>query len=245
MEIFTYCTIIGFTRPKSTNWQFKKLSMLYYSLIRIGAICLVKQEYKQVRGKKTKKKILETALKLFAEKGYDQVTVDEICEKSDSSKGSFYQHFSSKSTIFLEKFFEVDDHYVQVIENLPEDMDVYEKISIFFHEALCIINDQMGKDLMKVIYSSAPISNEHTYFLNKDRDLTCIFMSFVEEIQGKQANETTSQANDLLMILNQAMMGAIYYWTISKNEQSLPDLAKPITQTMIEGLKALNKKPLC
>ena len=73
---------------------------------------MFKQENKQSRGKKTQKRILETALKLFTEKGYDNVTVEEICEKSGSSKGSFYQHFTSKSTIFLVKFFEVDDHYV-------------------------------------------------------------------------------------------------------------------------------------
>lgn len=68
----------------------------------------MKLENKQMRGKKTQKRILETALTLFTEKGYDNDTVDEICEKSNSSKGSFYQHFSSKSFIFLVKFFEVD-----------------------------------------------------------------------------------------------------------------------------------------
>jgi len=204
-------------------------------------IFLLKKENKQSRGKKTQKRILETALKLFTEKGYDKVTVDEICEKSESSKGSFYQHFSSKSTIFLVKFFEVDDHYAQVIEAMPEDIDVYEKISIFFHEALCIINDQMGKDLMKVIYSSALVSNDHTYFLNKDRELTRIFMSFAEEIQRNQPIDSASQVEDLLMMMSQTMMGVIYYWSVSQDDRKLPELAQYVTKTMIIGLKSLNE----
>ena len=37
---------------------------------------------KQQRGEVTKKKILEVALKLFSEKGFNKVTVDEIVKKS-------------------------------------------------------------------------------------------------------------------------------------------------------------------
>ncbi|WP_318614151.1 TetR/AcrR family transcriptional regulator [Sporosarcina sp. YIM B06819] len=201
---------------------------------------MITQKNKQTRGKKTQKRILETALKLFTEKGYDKVTVEDICEKSGSSKGSFYQHFTSKSTIFLVKFFEVDDYYTQVIETMPEGIDVYEKITIFFHEAMCFINDHMGKDLMKIIYSSAPLSKEHTYFLNKDRELTRIFISFAEEIQRTQPIDSTSQIENLLMMMNQTMMGAIYYWSISQDDRSLPDSAHYITDTMIRGLKGLN-----
>ncbi len=198
---------------------------------------MIIQKNKQGRGKKTQKRILETALKLFTEKGYDNVTVEDICEKSESSKGSFYQHFTSKSSIFLVKFFEVDDYYAQVIETLPEDIDVYEKMSIFFHEAMCVINNHMGKDLMKVIYSSAPLSKEHTYFLNKDRELTRIFISFTKEIQRKKQIDSASQIEDLLMMMNQTMMGAIYYWIVSQDDRSLPDLARYTIDTMIKGLK--------
>lgn len=48
------------------------------------------------------KKILESAQLLFAEKGYMSVTVDDICKKSNISKGSFYNYFPSKESIFLE-----------------------------------------------------------------------------------------------------------------------------------------------
>ncbi|MDQ7863404.1 helix-turn-helix domain-containing protein [Peribacillus frigoritolerans] len=48
------------------------------------------------------KKILQISLKLFSEKGYDKVTVDENREKKAAhQKGSFYQHFSAKSDIFF------------------------------------------------------------------------------------------------------------------------------------------------
>ena len=48
----------------------------------------------------TRKRIYQTALKLFEKKGFNNVSVDEIVRKSKSSKGAFYGHFSSKYEIF-------------------------------------------------------------------------------------------------------------------------------------------------
>lgn len=56
----------------------------------------------QTRSEETRGKIIQSALKLFAEKGYDATGVAEICEFSEVSKGAFYHHFPSKQAVFLE-----------------------------------------------------------------------------------------------------------------------------------------------
>lgn len=47
----------------------------------------------------TKKKILDTAWKLFEKKGYDSTSVNMIVEKSKVSKGAFYHYFASKTDL--------------------------------------------------------------------------------------------------------------------------------------------------
>ena len=49
---------------------------------------------------KTKRKIFETSMKLFAEKGYDATSIKEIKTKVEMAKGTLYYHFSSKEEIF-------------------------------------------------------------------------------------------------------------------------------------------------
>ena len=45
----------------------------------------------------TEKRILDAALKLFMEKGYEQTTIQDIVnELGDLSKGAVYHHFKSK-----------------------------------------------------------------------------------------------------------------------------------------------------
>ncbi|MHA2031371.1 MAG: TetR/AcrR family transcriptional regulator [Candidatus Kariarchaeaceae archaeon] len=47
------------------------------------------------------KKILEAAEYLFAEKGYNGTSVNDIVEKSGQSKGAIYNHFENKERLFL------------------------------------------------------------------------------------------------------------------------------------------------
>lgn len=49
---------------------------------------------------KTKRKIFETSMKLFAGKGYEATSIEEITATVGVAKGTLYYHFSSKEEIF-------------------------------------------------------------------------------------------------------------------------------------------------
>ncbi len=49
---------------------------------------------------KTKRKIFEISMKLFAEKGYENTSIEEITATVGVAKGTLYYHFSSKEEIF-------------------------------------------------------------------------------------------------------------------------------------------------
>jgi len=195
---------------------------------------------KQLRGEKTREKILRTSLKLFSEKGFDKVTVDEIVKKSGTSKGSFYQHFSAKSDIFLVRFTEVDDYYLEVFHSFPKDMDALEKLFIFIRNLMRFLEQEMGKDLMKVIYSTALNSKEHTYFLNTNRSLFQIIFALLTEAKEKDSIGTNQSVDEMATLITQSLMGIIYHWGINESEQSLEALSIPLTKTIIEGLKMKN-----
>ena len=48
----------------------------------------------------TVRKILDTAERLFIEKGYDRASLQEIIDETGLSKGAIYHHFTSKEDIF-------------------------------------------------------------------------------------------------------------------------------------------------
>lgn len=55
-----------------------------------------------LKGDKTRQDIREKAYQLFAEKGFKDVTMKDICELTGLSRGGLYRHYESTEQIFLE-----------------------------------------------------------------------------------------------------------------------------------------------
>lgn len=55
----------------------------------------------QSRSKVRRERILESALNVFARRGYRDAAMDEIASESETSKGGLYFHFPNKQTIFV------------------------------------------------------------------------------------------------------------------------------------------------
>ncbi len=55
-----------------------------------------------IKGEQTKQLICSKAYRLFAEKGYKETTMQDICERTNLSRGGLYRHYGSTEQIFLE-----------------------------------------------------------------------------------------------------------------------------------------------
>jgi AcrR family transcriptional regulator len=80
------------------------------------------KEERPSRRERKKKELWEAiynaAIELFIQKGFDNVTIEDITEKVDIAKGTFFNYFSSKDSIlpyFLSK------HLAEVRERLPKE----------------------------------------------------------------------------------------------------------------------------
>lgn len=78
--------------------------------------------------KEKEKLIIETSIKLFATKGFNATSVQEIVNECEISKGAFYLYFKSKEALLLaimNYYFKMITAKVNEIEN--EDLPPYEK----------------------------------------------------------------------------------------------------------------------
>ena len=79
----------------------------------------------QKRSIETKEKILDTAYKLFCEKGYFKTSTNEIAKVADISIGSLYSHYPDKDTIFLEILGRYNLHFIELLNELSQNMQLY------------------------------------------------------------------------------------------------------------------------
>ncbi|MED4227015.1 TetR/AcrR family transcriptional regulator [Neobacillus cucumis] len=96
-------------------------------------------------------RVINAAIKEFAQKGYDKASTNEIVKEADISKGLLFHYFKNKKQLFLFLF----DHCIQIITD-----DFYKKIDLtetdFFkriREAVLIKMDLLAKypDIFKFI----------------------------------------------------------------------------------------------
>lgn len=77
-----------------------------------------------------RQEIIETALVLFSEKGYENTTIQDIAERMNVAQGLCYRYFKSKQEIFVAS----SDYYAQkAVEHMnhsvKEDNDTIEKFN--------------------------------------------------------------------------------------------------------------------
>lgn len=76
---------------------------------------------RQEQAKKTEQSILQTALTLMRERGFDKVSIRDICREAGITTGAFYHHFSSKEALFKKGFSPLDLYMEQALEGHGED----------------------------------------------------------------------------------------------------------------------------
>ena len=85
------------------------------------------EQFEEIRAK-TKKKIIEHSLRLFAQKGYHGTSISDIAKAAGISKGLAYNYFESKQHLvesILEQILEFSVAYQKMFEQIG---DPYEKL---------------------------------------------------------------------------------------------------------------------
>ena len=193
---------------------------------------------RQEKAKETKKRISKVALELFNEKGFTNVTVDEIIEKAVSSKGAFYNHFKSKHDIFAEKFKEIDDFYVEeLFPKLKKETVVVKKLKRFLFMQMAYIENDLGWDVVRTIYEQELNPERESYFRNPERPLYHFLVELIDEgVQlGELRDDVTTR--EMVIVLIRAMRGILYDWGMQKGEFGLAKEQKLLFDVVIRGLE--------
>ena len=88
-----------------------------------------------------RKELVETAARLFAEKGYESVSVRDILAEVNGAPGMFYYYFKSKQDIYLAT---MEDY---ISENLEKKCALMEDTEMSFEERRSLLTEIIVKDI--------------------------------------------------------------------------------------------------
>lgn len=170
---------------------------------------------KLTKGNKTKKLLYDSAMILFKEKGYSNVSVDEIVKKAGTAKGTFYIYYDTKAKIIMELIKEYDDYYDEILKNLDNSLTADEKLDIIIKESLRFTSEEIGLELIKVLYQSQISLNEDINgIIDFNRSLYKIIGNIVREGQKKGEYFTELDAIYITNMIVRCIRGTFYEWCL-------------------------------
>lgn len=148
------------------------------------------QQFESIRQEKTKL-ILDTALELFAEKGYHQTSISDITRKAGISKGLLYNYFESKDEVLRNI---IQTGYNAAYDNLDLNGDHSLAKEEFVHFLRITFQSVRENPRFWKLYSALVMHPEiqdmvMTEYSGKAQEIQKLFLDFIK-ISGSIAPES-------------------------------------------------------
>lgn len=185
----------------------------------------------------TKGKIINAAWNLFYEQGYDNTTVEEIIDASQTSKGSFYHYFEGKDALLGSLSYIFDEEYEKLQKSFPINMTSFEKLLYLNAKLFSMIEDRIDIELLTRLYSTQLVTKGEKHLLDNKR----LYYKLLRQIvsQGQKNGELTLEmtANEIVKLYAICERSLIYDWCLCNGEYSLSSYAKKTMPMFLSGIR--------
>ena len=182
-------------------------------------------------------KILNAAWELFEKKGYEDTTVDEIIEATQTSKGTFYHYFKSKEDLLSLFSYIFDERYEELSKKLDVDMNSFDKLMVLCDECFSTIENDYSLDLVARMYSSQLFAKNSKHILDKNRIYYKLLRNVIAEGQQRGHIRDDLAPAEIIKAYTIAERGLIYDWCICNGEYSLREYGCRMMKFYLNGIK--------
>ena len=186
----------------------------------------------------TKGKIITAAWDLFYEQGYEDTTIEEIIEKSGTSKGSFYHYFEGKDALLGSLSYIFDEEYERLQTELDEGMNSFDKLLFLNEKLFAIIEERIDIDLLTRLYSTQLVTKGEKHLLDNKRLAYKLLRKIVTD--GQKKNELTSEmsVNEIVKLYAMCERSLLYDWCLCNGDYSLKNYAKTVMPVFLNSIKS-------
>ena len=185
----------------------------------------------------TKGLIVSTAWELFYKQGYDNTTVDEIIERSHTSKGAFYHYFKGKDSLLSSLSYLFDEKYEILIKEIDDNMNSFDKLIYLNRELFKMIEESVPIELLASLYSSQLITIGEKHLLDENRVYYKLLKKIIQEGQQRGEIKNNITSDEIMKVYALCERGLIYDWCISKGSYSLFEYSGKIMPMFLKEYK--------
>jgi AcrR family transcriptional regulator len=182
---------------------------------------------------RTRHMIQSEALRLFAERGYAQTTVDEIADAAAISPRTFFRYFPSKEDVVL--WDEYDPLALELVEARPDDEPLAETLREVIRETLAGLYRRDPERLLARVRLALSVPDLRARFLDAQTH-------GVELLAPLLAHKRRAPTEELhVRVVSSALLAAVFValdlWERDGGKRDLLTLLDEATDALTEGMR--------
>ena len=201
-----------------------------------------KTDKRKVQGAETKKKLYDIAGRLFIERGFSFVSIEDITDEAGLTKGAFYVHFASKDaliSLLIEDYVaRADTDYKAFLESLPDDMSCVSAMLALAGKIADTLSSTMGCANMKKVYQMLMTGSNGTEAVQEyGRDLYTLVRGVLEN--GMERGEFTSPLSPEALARHfvMALRGVAFEWCVRYPDFDLREQTTQHIRLLLGGIE--------
>lgn len=157
-----------------------------------------------------KTEILNTAIQLFKEIGYEKVTIAQICKTCNIAKTTFYYYFKSKDSLIADFYNQTDttlqNNMAEILsaENYVEQLW---KICALYMQGFIEVGDAITKEIYQI-----NLKNDYLKIAPDDIYLKDVMIMLIQRAQSAKQINNPTPAEILYKQLIYLMDGVSFIW---------------------------------
>jgi AcrR family transcriptional regulator len=191
----------------------------------------------------TKRKIFVAALELFHEKGFEHTTVDEITERADVAKGTFFNYFPHKQSVLAY----LSEEWLERVEELAVQphRSAADRITGLFTAVASAYGE--NRTLAHLVVHAGMQQMFCPEDIQSRNRLASLVRDAVREGQASGEFRADVEPGNIFLALGATFMGTLLWWVghghpgevdVPRDEASLEDVVRSQLRLAFDGIRA-------
>lgn len=172
------------------------------------------------RAEDTRRRIYESAMELFREKGFEQTTMRDIAAKAGVALGGAYYYFSSKDAIVL-AFYQAmqEDSHESILEAIAGEKKLKDRLRCILEKRLALLAP--NRNFCDALFRHAPDSQDPlSPFSEETRPIRERAIEHLRiAVEGGDVKVPSDLKPQLPYLLWLYQMGLILFWLYDRSEK--------------------------
>lgn len=188
----------------------------------------------QLKSKETKAKIFRAAKHILQKKGYEELSIKNICEEAGVSNGSFYHHFKTKDDLlsyYIEEQPGINPDFLETPESVQEAKDTIVYVYLnYVHYC-----QELGVEFMANYYT--PKNQSLNPLIRTERPYPIVTVhNYLKKCMETGIISPDAALEDITTDIRMIVIGNVFEWCLKSGDADFETNMKRSLKAYLDGV---------